>query len=191
MVHQFNAAKGRWETKYSANPHSQPILSLDLSLNLSSSEDSIFFTSSADAIIAKHPIPSPNLIMSSNTTLKTVSTGHAGQQSLVVRSDRKAFATAGWDSRIRVYSVKTMKEVAVLKWHREGCYAVAFGFIKENIVQTTVGGPATDSTAIRLTQDASSDVIKTIDQQRNERTQNTHWLAAGSKDGRISLWEVF
>ncbi|KAI5292103.1 ASTRA complex subunit [Ascosphaera acerosa] len=58
--------------------------------------------------------------------LKLINTKHAGQQSLQTRSDGKLFATAGWDQRVRVYANASMKELAVLKWHREGCFAVAF-----------------------------------------------------------------
>merc|ERR1712000_759487 len=47
--------------------------------------------------------------------LKVNATKHAGQQGLTVRSD----------GRMRVYSTKTLKELAVLKWHKEGCYSVA------------------------------------------------------------------
>ncbi|KAH6698929.1 WD repeat-containing protein, partial [Verticillium dahliae] len=53
-------------------------------------------------------------------------TKHSGQQSLRFRDDGRVFATGGWDAMVRVYSGKTMKEVAVLKWHEVGCYAVAF-----------------------------------------------------------------
>ncbi|KAJ4300600.1 Astra associated protein 1 Asa1 [Collariella sp. IMI 366227] len=43
---------GNWTVKYQAQPHSQPILSLAIS-----SRKDFFLTSSADAIIAKHPLP--------------------------------------------------------------------------------------------------------------------------------------
>ncbi|TQS31841.1 hypothetical protein Golomagni_07867, partial [Golovinomyces magnicellulatus] len=52
--------------------------------------------------------------------IKTVNTKHSGQQSLSLRSDGKLFATAGWDSNVRVYSAKTLKEMAVLQWHKVG-----------------------------------------------------------------------
>ena len=86
---------------------------------------SSFFTSSADAIIARHSLSQHD------GEMKTIQTKHAGQQSLSVRSDAKIFATAGWDGRARVYSTKSMKELAVLKWHKEGCYALAFAEIHD------------------------------------------------------------
>jgi hypothetical protein len=48
-----------------------------------------------------------------------------------VRSDGRILATGGWDTRIRIYSAKTLKEVAVLKWHKEGVYAVDFAKVLE------------------------------------------------------------
>lgn len=90
-----------------------------------------------------------------------------------MRSDGKIFATAGWDTRIRVYSAKTMKELAVLKWHREGCYAVAFGEV--------------------LSQEGSGEdgVMVTAEERRRERVKTVHWVAGGAKDGKVSLWEIY
>ncbi|QIW99373.1 hypothetical protein AMS68_004891 [Peltaster fructicola] len=107
------AGTSDWKVMYLRKAHSQPIMSLAVAHNLGA-----FFTSSADAVLARHTVETG--------TLETIRTKHAGQQSLQVRSDEKILATAGWDGRVRVYSTRTMKELAVLKWHKEGCYAVAF-----------------------------------------------------------------
>lgn len=132
-----------------------------------------FLTSSADAVIAKHPIPLPASTASAPDPVKVVNTKHSGQQSISVRSDGKIFATAGWDTRIRVYSTKTMKELAVLKWHREGCYAVAFGQVLEQEASEADG------------------VMITAKERRREKAKTMHWVAGGAKDGKVSLWEVY
>ncbi|MCJ1269754.1 hypothetical protein MMC22_009647 [Lobaria immixta] len=93
---------------------------------LSSSRE-YYITSSADAAIAKHPFPIGKGIW--NTELKPIKisqTKHSGQQGLRIRSDGKIFSTAGWDARIRIYSAKTMNELAVLRWHKPGCCTTAF-----------------------------------------------------------------
>lgn len=229
---------GAWVTTYGAKAHSQSILSLDVS-----PDKSYFFTSSADAVIAKHPIPhvtdaetqqptepltadsehpphtspeqptgGPSLLAAALASqprptahprpqgtshveiktepLKVVNTKHAGQQSLRIRSDARIFATAGWDARIRVYSTRTMREVAVLKWHQVGCYAVAFA----SVVQDGTSGELTDAAQA----DAPTSVApvpKLVDvsvrDKRIRQTKTAHWLAAGSKDGKVSLWDVF
>ncbi|KAI7179206.1 hypothetical protein D0869_07987 [Hortaea werneckii] len=165
-----NPSSQFWERTYTNQAHSQPILSLDLAIPLGS-----FFTSSADAVIARHRLNS------AEGETKVVQTRHAGQQALTIRSDRKIFATAGWDGKGRVYSAKTMKEVAVLKWHREGCYALAFA--------ATDLGESHDND-----QEPNTGLVKramTVSEQRTSAAKSTHWLAVGSKDGKISLWDIY
>lgn len=161
----------KWETLYLQKSHSQPVLSLDMAPSLG-----YFFSSSADAIVARHPLDG-------RSETKTLQTKHAGQQSLVVRSDGKIFATAGWDGRVRVYATKGMKELAVLKWHKEGCYAAAFADVADG---TTDADESKDSTSV-----TGKGKALTVSQQRVARSKATHWLAAGSKDGRVSLWDIY
>lgn len=220
-----------WNILYLSQPHSQPILSLAVDPNHLS-----YITSSADAIIAKHPIPSlseqdsgptsmdsPSVEGESNTFTsgmsilsrglasaspqknrgiyqpkidrqtkpsKIVQTKHSGQQGLRIRSDGKIFATAGWDSRVRVYSLQSLKELAVLKWHKEGCYAVAFARI------TSPGDDIGKVGEIKTTDEegavaAVTDAILSVKEKRDLRATTTHWLAAGSKDGKVSLWDIY
>jgi ASTRA-associated protein 1 len=234
-----------WTILYSAKAHSQPILSLDISPDIT-----YFLTSSADAVIAKHPIPAlgsdqatasiqlaePTESVSKSeersmtqgtgrsllaaglqaqaqddpkgktlsgqlveTPLKVVNTKHSGQQSLRIRSDGKIFATAGWDSRPRVYSAKTLKEVAVLKWHQSGCYAVALSTI--GLENSSESAGLTDKFAperpVAAQVETEAMIVQaapprtTVRSQRLASVQTTHWLAAGSKDGKVSLWDIF
>lgn len=167
----------KWEKLYSSRPHSQPVLSIDVS----PSHD-CFFSSSADALLIKHPIPTHASTDKSggDLPLKTVNTKHSGQQGLRIRGDNRIFATAGWDSRVRVYSGKTMKELAVLKWHKDGCYAIAFGKV----------GQVSDPISSGKAEDQSFS-LATVQNQRDRKVQQTHWLAVGSKDGKISLWDIY
>lgn len=167
-----------WETLYTAQAHTQPILSLDVSQS-----KEFYFTSSADAIIAKHPVPISieNAIMAvESMPLKILQTKHSGQQGLRIRNDGKIFATAGWDSKVRVYGTKGMKELAVLKWHKEGCYSVAFAAIVEEKIETRE--------EISLVERIGT---MTVQEQRTWKAKTTHWLAAGSKDGKVSLWDIY
>nr|OQO24881.1 hypothetical protein B0A51_06890 [Rachicladosporium sp. CCFEE 5018] len=165
-----------WKPSYVAKSHAQPVLSLDLAPGLGA-----FFSSSADAIIVRH---SPD----ASTEPVLLKTKHAGQQSLVVRSDEKVFATAGWDGRVRVYGTKGgMTELAVLKWHKEGCYAVAFADILDQ-------GEQADGHETVAKEDDRTEITTramTVSQRREANSAKTHWLAAGSKDGKISLWDIY
>lgn len=197
----INSNPWKWNKIYASRPHSQPVLSLDVS----PSHD-YFVSSSADALLIKHPIPStgsagfiPTGKYTEDKALKTVNTKHSGQQGLRVRSDGKIFATAGWDSRVRVYSGKTMKELAVLKWHKEGCYAVAFGEVDppdsqsaSQTVEAERSNNGMESTQEETSQEGVRErSIAAVHQQRFQKIRHTHWLVAGSKDGKISLWDIY
>lgn len=250
MVYLKSPPESRWQTTYSSQPHSQPVLSL----SLSPSHD-YYLTSSADAIIAKHPLPS-SLQPPSHSPLKSlpqiIQTHHSGQQGLSIRSDDRIFATSGWDARLRIYSAKTMKELAVLKWHGDSCYTCAFAPIgmestlqsaevlhprgektehtnragddgqetthqsddeeqyredidtelarankphnsedaigqseQSHITGVLKGEPSTTTTITETPK------LQTVTERREAKVRSTHWLAAGSKDGKVSLWDIY
>lgn len=174
-----------WKTLYISQPHTQPILSLDVAPS-----KAFYLTSSADAIIAQHPIPlagpSTNSTPPPSLPLKTMQTKHAGQQGLQIRNDGKIFATSGWDSKVRVYSTKTLKELAVLKWHKEGCYSVGFA----DVEAVSGGGGEDDGKGGKEITRAGGEE-RSVKEERLWKARNTHWLVAGSKDGKVSLWEIY
>ncbi|KAI0411107.1 WD repeat-containing protein [Xylaria grammica] len=135
-----------------------------------------------------------------SSPIKVVDTKHSGQQGLQIRSDGRIFATAGWDSKIRVYSAKTMAELAVLKWHDVGCYAAAFAVLgagqknpddskdspgKGDDPPAEVGGGETTIATVTPPGELS------VKERRIKTAKEAHWLAAGSKDGKISLWDIY
>lgn len=183
---------GTWNTVYLSRVHQQPILSLDVV-----ADQGFFFTSGADAVVAKHPLSgSPNSAVDEQPVqepLKISNTKHSGQQGLRVRDDGRIFATAGWDSAVRVYSSKTLKEVATLKWHKVGCYAVA-------LASVAASDPTADDTRTGASSEPHEapprDLVSrsgqlSVKDRRILGAQTAHWLAAGSKDGKISLWDIF
>lgn len=249
---------GSWSQIYRNQSHTQPILSVEVAPDWQ-----YFLTSSADAIISKHPLlplpsstsspseisaqtaspevkmrglvvekegampkgnsnqskpisllsaalasqpqlepskpPQKRQLQVQTSPLKVLNTKHSGQQSLRVRSDGRVFATAGWDSKVRVYSSKTMREVAVLKWHSVGCFAVAFADL--SVLSSEIGKNApthaqySEDTTM---EDTSSDMSLmrrqdklTVKERRLNQAKTAHWLAAGSKDGKVSLWDIF
>jgi WD40 repeat protein len=199
-VQKFDLQLEKWTTIYAATPHKQPILSLAMSSSLG-----FYYTSGADAVIARHTLvdlqpasqPAPK-------DMKLASTGHSGQQSLVIRSDSKIFATAGWDARVRVYSAKSMAELAVLQWHKEGCYAVAFAEILDDAGQQRHGtdqetAQSQDATTVDPKESGETALVVTGNQVqrasrgelREDKTKRMHWLVAGSKDGKVSLWTIY
>lgn len=178
------SATWTWTRVLTSRPHSQPTLSVDVT-----PDHVAFVTSSADAIVAKFLMPAVTdtefSIVKPSDPEKLHNTKHAGQQDLKIRSDGKIFGTAGWDGRIRVYSVKTLKELAVLRWHKEGCYSVAFA-------EVFGGDPSIGQTGDRNDQSmAKTSAMDKMKQERDKKVHNTHWLVGGSKDGKISLWDIY
>jgi hypothetical protein len=97
-----------------------------------------------------------------------------------------------------------MKELAVLKWHKEGCYAIALADVNldtdlaapSGAVTEMAGNEVLDSTRHRshntmLTKRVELGSLAGIKEQRSRKAQLTHWIAAGSKDGKISLWDIY
>lgn len=203
VVLRADLAAGEWTTLYKHQAHSQPILSLNVSLC-----QSFFFTSGADAVVAKHPIPrnpegagekGKEAAASGekdpvSTPLKSVNTKHAGQQSLHVRSDGAIFATAGWDGKVRVYSAKTLKEVAVLKWHQSGCCSVAFAAVdspQPAAQQSTTLSDSPSGGGSAVATRASAPAYYDVKDRRIQHAKTAHWVAAGAKDGKVSLWDIY
>ena len=184
-----------WKTTYINKSHIQPVLSLDISPS-----KEFYVTSSADAILAKHPIPTSQRSAigagaGEDLPLKTLQTGHAGQQSLKFRNDGKIFATAGWDSRVRVYSSKAMRELAVLKWHKEGIYGVTFAEVEVEETKAEKGSTEEGEKETGA-QEKGKEIVRreqnmSVKEERLWKATHAHWLAAGSKDGKISLWEIY
>lgn len=164
-----------------------------------------YITSSADAILAKHPLPlGKNIWNTEPKPLKVNQTKHAGQQGLQYRSDGKVFATAGWDAHARVYSGKTMKELAVLKWHKVGCYATAFAAVQgaadhrddarnndDDDDDDGHGGDDDDDCKRGAMSEQQSSVVSAVQRRRDQKARSTHWLAVGAKDGKVSLWDIY
>ncbi|PNP50727.1 hypothetical protein THARTR1_08348 [Trichoderma harzianum] len=247
-VHRLGS-DGSWTMTYRSQAHTQPILSIDVHPSRE-----YFFTSAADALIAKHPIPiSPqevdadfepdqrvtevvephqsstgNSLLSAALSdaaasetrpkrkklkewehpLKVINTKHSGQQNLKVRSDGKLLATAGWDSKIRIYSARTLKELAVLSWHKVGAYAVAFATVDEpsplsnppeNAQSTPSEQPAEnnakEATSASPQAQQTVSLIKgpgmSVKDRRLQLAKTAHWIAAGAKDGKVSLWDIY
>ena len=83
-----------------------------------------------------------------------------------------------------------MKELAVLKWHKVGCYATAFAEIQTTCTSTV--DKDQDEGAETTTELAKSCSRTTsIQQRRDEKAQTAHWLAVGAKDGKVSLWDIY
>jgi hypothetical protein len=99
-----------------------------------------------------------------------------------------------------------MSELAVLKWHKEACYSITFAKISDGQdtglqqTETTKSENQTDQSENSENSNITTNeeiVLRnslsslTVKQRRERIAKSTHWVAAGSKDGKISLWDIF
>lgn len=176
----------KWDKIYSHKSHKQPALSIDVGPC-----KTYFLSSAADSMLVKHPVPTPSPVSSflpgaaaRYSPLIIEKAGPAGQESLRVRSDGLVFATACWDDTVKVYRCQTAKKMTTLSWHKEGCHAVAFGEIE-------TGDGASSGSLLDNPRLAGTFSLAAVQRRRAVNVQYTHWLVAGSKLGRISLWEMY
>ncbi|RLN70928.1 hypothetical protein BBJ28_00011872 [Nothophytophthora sp. Chile5] len=54
------------------------------------------------------------------------SCSHGGFSSVRIRDDQRIVATAGWDHRVRLFHLRKLKPLAVLKYHSEGVFGLDF-----------------------------------------------------------------
>ncbi|KAI9288997.1 WD40-repeat-containing domain protein [Umbelopsis sp. AD052] len=100
------------DTIWATQAHTAPVLSASVLSDL-------VFSGCSDGLIVRAKLEDP-------TDHRITNQSKRGLEQICIRSDAKIIATAGWDSRIRIFSAKTLKPLAVLTYHRESVYSVAF-----------------------------------------------------------------
>lgn len=102
--------------------HSDPVMCLDYN-----SVTETGFSGSATECISSWTIDSDQISLK-----QSVNVTNPGFNDCRVRTDGKFVVFAGWDSNIRLFSGKTLKPLAVLKYHKDSVYCIAFS--EENLM---------------------------------------------------------
>jgi len=106
-----------WNLKF----HSEPVFAIDVSNSLKYG-----ISVSADNIIAHFEITE-----NKDPKYKEIKSKTCGFADVKFRYDDKIFATAGWDSKIRIFHAKKLIPLAILSYHRGGVQELDF-LKKEN-----------------------------------------------------------
>ncbi|CAO3575197.1 unnamed protein product [Mortierella alpina] len=201
-------SKRTMDVVWSAKCHREPVLGLDLS------RDMRFAVSiGSDNALVKYDLFGAHQGVPEfmQVPLKT-----SGVAEVKVRNDSKIVALAGWDGRIRIFSARAFKPLAVLKHHRESLYCVDMADVQEagGISVSEPGSPASakrddtennagqDDESMRLQDVASNDGSESESESEDDSDEEAavanrrlwskrHWIAAGGKENRISLWEIY
>ncbi|EJU04926.1 WD40 repeat-like protein [Dacryopinax primogenitus] len=152
-----------WVDLWTCKIHRESVMHLAISPDLA-----FCLTVSADHLIGKIHLKD-NISEERSMVHRTK---HPGNAAVVIRSDGRVCAIAGWDGSVRLYSTKTFKSLGTLAYHRDSCYAVAFASLHPN---------KHEKTAVDEDEDEDED---------EDAEKRTRWLIAGSKDTRISVWEL-
>ena len=90
----------------------------------------------------------------------------------------------------------------MLKWHREGVYAVDFGHVDDEVREGSSEGRSrsedegeTEESTVLATVGVGIELgiasSGTLGEERLRKVREMHWVAVGGKDGKVSLWDVF
>lgn len=92
-----------------------------------------------------------------------------------------------------MYTAKTLKELAVLKWHKEGVYSVGFAVVRdgEKVGKRGEGEGGDEGVERGEVVGAREGRQLTVAEKRIREAERTHWVAVGGKDGKVSLWAIY
>lgn len=84
-----------------------------------------------------------------------------------------------------------------MKWHKEGVYAVGFAEVLDGESKEAKEGKDREKGV--NCEDGSSpggSLVRktgalTVAEKRIKQATNTHWVAVGGKDGKVSLWDIY
>ncbi|KAK0446436.1 WD-40 repeat-containing protein [Desarmillaria tabescens] len=148
-----------WKVLWKVKLHAEAIMAMGVT-----QDNSMALTVSADHLIGRYDLS----VCRSSFVAETHRTNHPGNGAVAIRDDGRVCAVGGWDGRIRLYSTKAFKPLGTLKYHKNGCQAVAFA---------------------RTLSSHQADVDEDEDgMSKQETEERSRWLIGGAKDKLVTIW---
>ncbi|KAL5525641.1 hypothetical protein ACEPAG_6977 [Sanghuangporus baumii] len=160
-----------WECLWKTKQHNESVMVMAVSR-----DSSFALTVSADPTIARYSLDGSDGHRFSKHRIK-----QAGNGSVALRSDGRVCAVGGWDGKIRLFSTKTFKTLGTLSHHTKSCQALVFA-------HSSALSSVPDTNVSRETEDENNDDDDDLTQE--EKEARTRWLASGSQDCRIAIWQL-
>jgi len=169
-----------WECLWKSKEHVESVMAMTVS-----HDHSFALTTSADHFIVRYNLtesspdewrsPEKDEGRTNKCETYTRSSKHKTKQpgsgAIALRGDDRVCAVGGWDGKIRLYSTKSFKPLGTLAYHSKNCQAVAFA--------------NSNPPSLRIASDEEDDEMT-----EEEKEARSRWLAAGSQDNRLSIWEL-
>ncbi|KAL5525622.1 hypothetical protein ACEPAG_6958 [Sanghuangporus baumii] len=159
-----------WECLWKTKQHNESVMAMAVSC-----DSSFALTVSADPTIARYSLDGSDGNRFSKHRIK-----QAGNGSVALRPDGRVCAVGGWDGKIRLFSTKTFKPLGTLSYHTKSCQALVFA-------HSSALSSVPDANVSRVTEDENDDED---DLTQEEKEARTRWLASGSQDCRIAIWQL-
>ena len=113
--------------------HTEPVLCLDVGSDPTDATQWFGVSGSADTTIGVFRI---NAADGSCVSHEKIEIPENGIADVKIRRDSKIFATAGWDGCVRVFSVKKLRPLAVLRYHEMSVHTIEFGAVEDGAMCT-------------------------------------------------------
>ncbi|KAK0506524.1 WD-40 repeat-containing protein [Armillaria luteobubalina] len=157
-----------WKVLWKVKLHAEAIMAMAVT-----NDNSMALTVSADHLIGRYDLSVLHSLFNGirqSFVAETHRTNHPGNGAVAIRDDGRVCAVGGWDGRIRLYSTKSFKPLGTLKYHKNGCQAVAF---------------ARTLSVYHANEDEDDDGMS-----RQEMGERSRWLIGGAKDKLITIWSL-
>jgi WD40 repeat protein len=119
------------DAQWSTQLHTEPVLCVDAMVDPLDPTAWFGVSGSADASIGVFRVCVETGVFVKEQTL-TIK--ESGLSDVKIRPDGKVFATAGWDGCIRVFGVKKLQPLAIMRYHEVGVHAIEFGNVHEGVL---------------------------------------------------------